>query len=258
MGHIRLPHLPRTKRWQEVVDIVGGGGGSAAAVASATLDAIDESFASGADDAGLVRAVWLLAKLPDAAKSGTFAEALRDLGVKVSANPSISEVTAAISDAVDSYLGGARRQRSDVGEMALGAAVEALSKNLEQRTTSLFPETDDVRRAIDKLGTEVQFGRLARDFFARFTERSLKYYVDRELPRHVGADRRFQTLADQKEFSRALELHCQQAAKIVEAFAGGWWSKARFEKDLSEERTARFVSYALKKMRDELRKGAVG
>jgi hypothetical protein len=204
MGHIRLPHLPRTKRWQKVVDLVGGGGRSAAAVASATLDAIDESFASGADDAGLVRAVWLLAKLPEAAKSGNFAEALRALGVKV------------------------------------------------------FPQANDVRRAIDKLGTEVQFGRLARDFFARFTERSLKYYVDRELPRHVGADRRFQTLADQKEFSRALELHCQQAAKIVEAFAGGLWSKARLEKDLSEERTARFVSYALKRMRDELRKGAVG
>jgi hypothetical protein len=140
--------------------------------------------------------------------------------------------------------------------MALGAAVEALSKNLVQRTATLFPEPDDVRREVAKLGTEVQFGKLARDFFARFTERSLTYYVDRELPKQVGSDRRFQTLADQKEFSRALELHCQQAAKIVEAFAGGWWSKARFEKDLTPERTARFVGYALKKMRDELRRGS--
>lgn len=255
MGHVRLPHLPRTKRWREVVDLVGGGAGSAAAVASATLDAIDDSFASGGDDAGLVRAVWLLANLPDAAKSGDFASALGSLGVRVSANPSVAEVTAAISDAVDSYLG-AHRERSDVGEMALGAAVEALSKNLAQRTASLFPEADDVRREAAKLGTEVQFGKLARDFFARFTERSLKYYVDRELPRQVGGDGRFQNLAEQREFSRALELHCQQAAKIVEAFAGGWWSKARFEKDLTEERTARFVGYALKKMRDELRKGA--
>jgi hypothetical protein len=257
MGHIRLPHLPRTKRWQEVVDLVGGGAGSAAAVASATLDAIDDSFASGGDDAGLVRAVWLLANLPDAAKSGDFAKALSGLGVKVSANPSVAEVTTAISDAVDTYLG-AHRGRSDIGEMALGAAVEALSKNLAQRTASLFPEADDVRREVAKLGTEVQFGNLARDFFARFTERSLKYYVDRELPRQVGGDGRFQTLSEQREFSRALELHCQQAAKIVEAFAGGWWSKARFEKDLTEERTARFVGYALKKMRDELRKGAAG
>jgi hypothetical protein len=254
MGHIRLPYLPRTTRWQEVVDLVGGVT-SAAAVASATIDAIDEGFAEGGDDPGLVHAVWLLASLPDVAKSGDFAKGLGGLGVKVSANPSVAEVTAAISDAVDSYLG-AHRGRSDIGEMALGAAVEALSKNLAQRTSSLFPEVDDVRTQVAKLGTEVQFGQLARDFFARFTERSLKYYVDRELPRQVGGDGRFQTLAEQREFSRALELHCQQAARIVEAFAGGWWSKARFEKDLTEERTARFVAYALKKLRDELRKGA--
>lgn len=254
MGHIRLPYLPRTKRWQEVVDLVGAGG-STAAVAAATLDAIDEDFGGAGDDAGLIRTVWLLAKLPDAAKSGEFAKALRDLGLKVSDNPTASEVTAAVSDAVDRYIG-ASKQRTDIGEMALGAAVEALSRNLEQRTATLFPEADDLRREVSKLGTEVQFGRLVRDFFARFSERCLTYYVDRELPRQVGADRRFQTLSDQKEFSQALELHCKQAAKIVEAFAGGWWSKARFEKDLSEERTGRFVSYALKKMRDELRRGA--
>jgi hypothetical protein len=91
MGHIRLPHLPRTKRWEEVVDLVGGGAGTAAAVAAATLDAIDDSFAAGGDDAGMVHAVWLLAKLPDAARSGNFVEALQDLGVKVSANPTISD-----------------------------------------------------------------------------------------------------------------------------------------------------------------------
>src|SRR5690606_16131444 len=128
------------------------GAGSAAAVASATLDAIDDSFASGGDDAGLVRAVWLLANLPDAAKSGDFAKALSGLGVKVPANPSVAEITTAISDAVDNYLG-AHRSRSDIGEMALGAAVEALSKNLAQRTASLFPESDDVRREVAKLGT---------------------------------------------------------------------------------------------------------
>ena len=257
MGHIRLPHLPRTKRWEEVVDLVGADGGSAAAVASATLDAIDDSFGAGAEDAGLVRAVWLLAKLPDAAKSGDFGAALRALDVETSANPSVPEVTAAISDAIERHIG-SRHDRSDVGEMALGAAVEALTKNLVQRTTSLFPQPDDVRREIAKLGTEVQFGRLARDFFARFTERSLKYYVDRELPRQIGEGRRFRTLADQQEFSRAIDLHCQQTAKIVEAFAGGWWSKARFENDLSEQRTARFVDYALRKMRDELHRGSLG
>ncbi len=256
MGHIRLPHLPRTRRWKEVIQLIGSNTGTAAAVASATVDAIDARFTSNGEDAGLVRTTWLLAQLPVAARSGDFTEALRDLGIHVSATPTITEITTAVSTAIDGFLGTDGR-RTDVGEMALGAAVETLARSLSQRTTSLFPHANDVADAIAQLATETQFGRLARDFFARFTERSLRYYVDRELARHIGSDRRFHTLAEQKEFSSALTLHCQQASKIVEAFAGGWWSKARFEKDLSEDRTRKFVSYALKKMRDEIRRGTV-
>ncbi|HEX5050425.1 MAG TPA: hypothetical protein VFZ65_01505 [Planctomycetota bacterium] len=256
MGHIRLPHLPRTRRWREVIDLIGSSAGTAAAVASATLDAIDDKFVSSSADAGLVRAFWILAKLPDAARSGTFVQELRDLGVSVSPNPTVAELTAAVAGAIDTHLD-SHRQRTDFAEMALAATVESIARDLTQRTTTLFPDAADVPREIAKLGTEVQFGRLAQSFFARFTERCLRYYVDRELPRHVGKGRRFKTLADQKEFSRALELHCQQASEIVEAFAGGWWSKARHERDLSETRTARFVSYALRKVRDELRRGSV-
>jgi hypothetical protein len=257
MGHIRLPQLPRTRRWQEVIDLVGSGRGTAAAVASATLDAIDDSFVTRSADPGLVRAVWVLAKLPDAARSGAIAEQLQQIGIAVSATPTIAELTAGLASALDDHLD-AHKHRTDVAEMALGATVESVTREVSQRTTTLFRDPTDVARAVAEIGTEVQFGRLARGFFARFTERCLRYYVDRELPRHVGKGRRFATLADQKEFSQALTLHCQQASKIVEAFAGSWWSKARFERDLSEERTARFVAYALKKVRDELRRGTVG
>jgi hypothetical protein len=46
-----------------------------------------------------------------------------------------------------------------------------------------------------------------------------------------------QTYAElEAAFSSALELHCRQASKIVESFAGGWHSKALFEKNLTEER----------------------
>lgn len=256
MGHIRLPQLPRTRRWREVIDLVGSSTGTAAAVASATLDAIDTSFVARSADPGLVRTVWLLARLPDAARSGAIAEELHKLGIATSSTPTIAELTAGLARAIDDHLD-AQGRRTDVAEMAVGAAVESVTRDLSQRTASLFPQATDVSRALAELGTEVQFGRLARAFFARFTERCLRYYVDRELPRHVGKGRRFKTLAEQKEFSRALELHCQQASKIVEAFAGGWWSKARFERDLSEARTARFVSYALTKLRDELRRGTV-
>ncbi len=255
MGHIRLGTLPRTRRWKELIDLVGGGA-SSAAVAAATLDAVDEDLANAADDPGLKRAFWLLSQLPDAARSKDFAAALRDLGLTVSDNPSAADLTSAFTSAVDRHVD-ALKARSGPGELAQLAAVETLSGFLRDRASSLWGSTpEDVRRELGKGATEMQFGHLARDFFARFTERFLTYYVSKELPQHVGAGRRFEDLNEKQAFSSALELHCRQASKIVESFAGGWYSKARFEKDLTEERTSKFLGYALKKIRGELRRGA--
>jgi hypothetical protein len=253
MGHIRLGTLPRTRRWKEVIDLVGGGA-SSAAVAAATLDAVDQDLAKAADDPGLNRAFWLLTQIPDAARARDFAGALRRLGLSVSDRPSAAELTAAFTEAVDRHVD-SRKIRTGPGELAQIAAAETLSGFLRDRASTLFGSTpDDVRSELGKLATEVQFGGLAREFFSRFTARFLTYYVSKELPRHVGADGRFQNLEAQREFASALDLHCRQASKIVESFSGGWYSKARYDRELTEERTSRFLGYALKKVRGELRR----
>ena len=254
MGHIRLGKLRRNRRWKEVIDLIGGGAGSGA-VAGATLDAADQELTSAANDLGVLRSFWLLTQLPDAARSDNFGEALRALGLDVSDAPTTTEVATAFTEAVDGHVD-SRRARTDLGEMAQMAAVETLANTLNQRTVSLFGTTpDDVKRELGKLATEKQFGTFARSFFARFTERYLTYHVDRELPRQVGQDGRFPSHIQRQEFGQALELHCQQASRIVESFAGGWYSKARYQQGLDEPGTARFVAYALKKMRLELRRG---
>ncbi len=255
MGHIRLGALPRTRRWKEVIELIGCGA-SSAAVAAATLDAVEEDLSKAANDPGLKRAFWLLTQIPDAARSADFAAALRDLGLSVPDRPSAAALTAAFTEAIDRHLE-VHKARTGPGELAQLAAAETLSGFLRDRASTLFGSTpDDVRAQLGKLATNVQFGHLARDFFARFTERYLTFYVSKELPQHLGAGKRFGSIEEQKAFSSALELHCQQASKIVESFAGGWYSKARFEKDLTELRTTRFLGYALKKIRLELERGA--
>lgn len=255
MGHNRIGRLPRTRQWKEVVDLVGAGA-SAAAVAGATLDAADQELGDAPSDPGLLRSFWLLTQLPDAARREDFGAALRELGLKVGDQPSLAELSGAFTQAVDAHVDGVRG-RTDLGEMAQMAAVETLSSTLRQRTASLFGTTpDDVKREVGRLATEAQFAQFARSFFARLSERYLTYFVSRELPRHVGPGRQHESAADQRQYSTALAHHCQQASKIVESFAGGWYSKARWQKDLTEPRTARFLGYALKKVRLELRRGS--
>jgi hypothetical protein len=255
MGHMRLGLLPRTHRWQEIVDLIGDGA-SSASVAAATLDAVDEEFAEAASDPTLRRTFWLLTQLPDAARKDNFGEALRALGFVVSDEPSAAELAATFTDAIDRYAS-SEKARSGIGELAQMAAIETLAGLLHDRTASLLGTTPaDVKREVGRIATEHQFGELARTFFARFIERFLTYYVSRELPRHVGEGRRFTNLESEKKFAAALKVHCRQAAKIIESFAGSWYSKARFEQDLSEERAGRFLGYALKKIRGELQRGA--
>jgi len=62
MGHIRLGDLPRTRRWEQVVELITHDG-DAASVATAALDAAESGFRKAAEDEGLGRATWLLTQI---------------------------------------------------------------------------------------------------------------------------------------------------------------------------------------------------
>jgi hypothetical protein len=48
---------------------------------------------------------------------------------------------------------------------------------------------------------------LARDFFARLTQKTLEYYISRELPNHVGPGTPIPSIGSQIEFRAALQRH---------------------------------------------------
>jgi len=256
MGHTRLGDLPRTRKWQQVVALIEGGAGTAQ-VANATMRAAERGFRLAAEDKGVVETIWLLTKLPLAAKSEDFAGALRNVGLEVSHTPGLMEIVGAFSDAVDRRLAN-NNGRTDLGEMAQMAASETMSKVIGSRTQSLFGTTpDDVKQAFSKLATNKQFSIFARDFFARLTNKCLDYFVSKAISYHVGEGRRFPTLAQQGDFTKALATHCYEASKIVEEFSGGWFSKTNWEKGgISRQDAARFAHVAMKKIVAELKEGA--
>jgi hypothetical protein len=257
MGHIRLGELPRTRKWAQVVELIKRDG-DAPAIAAAALDAAEKGFQQAAEDEGLGRAAWLLTQLPLAARDENYLDRLRALGVTVDGAPGLAELVGAFTDAIDTQM---RRAggRTDLGEMAQMAAAETLTKILGERSRSLFGTSPgDVQRELAALGTTKQFGTLARDFFGRLTRRFLTFFLSRELSNHVGGERRFASMAAHAEFNAALDLHCREASKIVETFAGSWFSKTNWERGISPEDARGFAWVALKKLRAELRKGGGG
>jgi hypothetical protein len=86
----------------------------------------------------------------------------------------------------------------------------------------------------------------------------MNYFLSRALSHYVGEGQRFTTLSQQAEFTKALETHCKEAARIIEEYSGGWFSKKNWDKkgNITREDIASFTGYAMKKLVDELRQGA--
>ena len=254
MGHVHLGELPRTRKWNQVVELIQQDG-DAASVASAALDAAEDGFMAASKDEGVARVTWLLTQLPLAARDPNFVERLAALGLPVSGAPNLAELIGSFSDAIDGHM---RRSggRTDLGEMAQMAAAETLTAVLGARTHTLFGTTPaDVQRELGSLATTKQFGDLARDFFANLTRRYLSFYLSRELSNHVGGGRRFANTSEHADFNNAVDLHCKQASRIVEDFAGSWFSKTNWEQGITPENARSFAWVALKKLRAELRRG---
>jgi hypothetical protein len=253
MGHNRLGTLPKTKKWEQVVSLVGGGE-SAARVAAASSDAAEAALFRAATDPALVRAFWLLTQLPLAARDADFPERLRKLGLAVGHRPQLFEIIGAFSEAIDTHSRQTGRH-TDLGEMAQLAATESFSAMVGRSLPGLFgPTAEEVQRAIARLATSKRFSDLARDFFARLTRRHLDYYLSRELSNHIGPASRFRSISEHSQFNADLDQHCREAARIVKEFAGGWFGKTNYEGGITPEQAGAFAFVALKKIRSELRK----
>ena len=252
MGHQRLGTLPRSKHWNEVIGLIAGGA-PAAELAAATSIAAERSMVDASTDEAARYSLWLLAKIPMAAGEADFAIALRRLGLDVPASPVLTDIVCGFMGAVDRHIIGFG-SRTDFGEIAQVSAAEALYAIGGREVHELFGvSSGSTKAALGGLATVKQFAVLARDFFFRLTRRHIDYYLSRELSRHVGPGQRFASMREHRAFEQALDLHCREATRIIQEYAGEWLSKQNFEGGIDLPKAGRFVSYASEKIRDELR-----
>lgn len=258
VGTQRIGTLPNTERWRRVIRLIADDA-DVTDVATATTEAALDGFRKVRKDEGMAYTYFLLARLACCARDEDSVAALRGEGLVLSDQPDLFELAAAFTEAVDLHLQ-CRHQRTDLGEMAQLAGIEALTDRLHQQSASLFGTTPaEVRVAVQRLSTETGFGLLTHLYFARFTQRFLTYHLGRELSHHVGGNGRFADPVEHNEFLRRLNIHCWEAAAILRDYAGGWYSKALApgHSGITRSEVARFLGYSLTKLHGELqRRGA--
>ncbi len=251
MGHVRLGSLPHSRNWNEVVALLSDSA-DVEVIAAASQTAMGNALTGAGQLPDFREVTYMLAMLPLAARGPEFLEDARALGLDLGRDPTLFELSAAISAALDE-----RRQEvgaTSFGEMAQLALVESLVDAIEPQLPSLFsPEPREVRTALGRLSSGDRFARLARDFYARLTHRALDFYLSRELAKHVGDGKPFADDTERRRFDEAMARHCWEASRIVETYSGGWYGKTVWrDGGLSREAVDRYASYAFTKLRGEL------
>lgn len=256
MGHVRLGKLPASRKWQAVVEMLSRGGATIPALAEASAEAAEASLAGASGDRSIGHAFWLLTQLPLAAREDDFAGGLAKLGLDVGPNgPTLFALGSALNLALEATAWG-DMERNDLGAMARQSVVETVLAFAGETAPSLFESTaNDVKGALADFGRSDRFSVLARDFFSRLCRRSLEYFLSRELSNHVGSGRHLASIQDHSEFSAALDLHCRQASRIIDGFAGDWYGKRlRDQTPVSQADAAAFAHVAFRKLRAELKR----
>lgn len=254
MGHVHLGVLPNTVKWRAVVDLLTEGAADDAVISSSAI-AVERELRHASDDPGFVEAVRLLAMIPQAARTGDFGRALRDLGIPAPDGPDLLQIVTAVGDRLDRVMRDSG-QASDFAELSRRSLLAALSNGIGDGLPGLFGATsEEVQTATARLGHSRDFSALARAYFGRLLAETLSSYLDRTLSTHVGPGQRFDHMGERTDFDAALRQYCSEATRVIREFASGWYRKTLHrDGEVHTQHAAVFGAVAFKKIGEELRR----
>lgn len=254
MGHVRLGRIPTTRKWKEVVKLLGEADIEISRVAEAVEKACDRSLASAVKDPVFIEALWLFLKIPQAARVDDFASALGKLELDVPKDPTMTDVLVAVDAALEDVRCRNSGALSDFGPIAKNAAISALRALANDRNPALWtPTREDERTTLATFASTERFGELTQRFFSKLMAGHIQYFLDRAVPAHIGAGRALQSVSDTRMFDEMVDRHCIETTYIMRAFARDWLGNNRFHlgRELSRRDATGFAAHVFTKINAE-------
>lgn len=246
MGHNRLPRLPASRSWQEVVTLMDDAEPPSALIRQAA-EAAKSSFTSAVDDPAYVEAVRILVLLAQVGRGEDLGPSLRREEISIGSSEALMDLLEAVSLRLDTCSrneGGA----TDLGELARRSLLDTLQSALLDRMPGLFSEEHgDLANALKHFSGPSGFSALARGFFTRMTSETLAYWLERSLSAHIHDVNR------RDAFDAALDQFSSEATRIIQEFSEGWFAKHALDAGrVPAARTRGYAAIAFKKINDEL------
>lgn len=258
MGHERIGHLPRTVSWRKIIGALDGAASGSdtdlAVLAGRTLELVRDRFQALHRDAGVQAAFGFLVAVARSQPATIESRAAPQLSLPSDATP--FRLVVALNEWVDAHT-----QSREYAELGKRAAAEALATwhSEQSRQGGLFaresPECS--RDAWAAASTGAGFSEVSRLFLARFTERYLRYFLEREASAaiaNIDARERFSERLHQSV--NLVSQHAFETSRIAQSFAAGWFNKHARDQTPNNASLSTFLRVAFGKLREELRREA--
>jgi hypothetical protein len=254
MGHHRLGWLRKTKAWNEIVELMGEYGidnRDITAIAFRTIKQVEKRYERLENDPSVKSSFDFLIEVAHAFRQPDPEKYLRE-------NNLIGEgklTPLSLAKGAKEYS-----TKNIVSEeyetFAKQALVDTINRwyldNIEQGR-SLFSEGIDSVAIMRKAAKPEGFCEITRLYFANYTERYLKYFLEREASTVIN------NVEVRKSFSNEIDKHIDDISKhafetayITQSFAAGWYTKNALDKNPSEVSVTGFLSRSFNKMKAEL------
>ncbi len=252
MGHVRIGFLPHTKQWNAIVNLLSSYDNDAnvvADIADRTLEAVRKEFNGLQYDESVIKAIEYLANIIVSSRQEDQAAFLQNNGCQIDNGMSVFALTACASKFIQTEEGSL-----EINKLARDSAMQAVMEYYEQHCDNqlnLFSNEDNPFR---HKGSGREFCELARLFFAAFTEKQIRYYIDREASSIINDYKKYDNFSDTlTKHSLEITKHAFEISQIMQSFAAGWFNKYALDKTPSEESIKSFLRTSFGKVREELR-----
>jgi len=252
MGHERIGYLPKTKKWNAVVSAVSeysADKGSVSKISNDTLRNVRYKFENISNDPGVESAFEFLILLTLIPKKENWKEFLLKKGIRLDEKFSLIQLAANAKNYIQK-----RESSKEYSAVAIQSLIDSISSwtnNIKQG--NLFASHDSQTELWKDASNGGGFCELSRTFFSKFTERYLRYFLERE------AFGKIKNLNDLNNFTYKLgkyvddvSIHAFETAKITQSFAAGWYNKNVKSSLPPKELIRSFISYSFKKLNSEL------
>jgi hypothetical protein len=254
MGHERVGVLPKTKPWIGVVKQITSFSGAeidASAIASSTLTNVRSRFEAIQHDSGIKAAFKFLVALSVCASS-RFSKDVTPYGLQLSSKLSPFAFAKLLQESVNKNC-----DSLEYAQLAQAAASDAIANWYSEKSNQkwLFQSENEQTDVWSEAATGAGFCELSRLFFAKFTERYLNYFLERQASAFSPTIERRDLLAEQlRKHVDTISKHAFETAKITQSFAAGWYNRHTKEGLPSDQEVEGFLTIAFGKIREELRR----